>query len=216
MTETRSRSVRTKPSPSDYLAFLSIKHEVGSDELFKALVSAAEHQKSQCGSLTIECRLNSGKDRSFLFQKDSRVIAQFPIPETYLLHTTNPMKDMPKTELIRRQLTRKKRINRSLPIRDLQAGMTQINLKARVVEIPERKLVYTRFGNYANVSNVLIADETGTIRLCLWNDQIDSVAEGDTIQLQNARMSAFKGQKQLNIGRTGTLDNVKTVQMIKP
>jgi replication factor A1 len=201
--------VRTKPSPSDYLAFLSVKHEVEPDQFFKALVSAAERRESRCGSLTIECRQKTGNDYTFLFQKDSKVVAQFPIPQSYLLQTSNPMKDLPKTDLIRRQLNKKNRDSRCKLIRDLRAGMTQINLKARVVEIPKPKLVYTRFGNYANVSNALIADETGTIKLCLWNDQINSVAEGDTIHLKNARMTAFKGEKQLNIGKKGTLNNIK-------
>jgi replication factor A1 len=119
------------------------------------------------------------------------------------------MKDLPKTDLIRRQLNKKNRSTRCQLIRDLRAGMTQINLKARVVEIPKPKLVYTRFGNYANVANALIADETGSIKLCLWNEQIDSIAEGDTIHLQNARMSAFKGEKQLNIGKKGTLNSIR-------
>jgi replication factor A1 len=186
-----------------------VKHEVRPDQFFNALILAAEHRKSKCGSLTIECRLKTGNSYSFLFQKDSKVIAQFPIPQSYLLQTDNPMKDLPKTDLIRRQLNKKNRSTRCQLIRDLRAGMTQINLKARVVEIPKPKLVYTRFGNYANVANALIADETGSIKLCLWNEQIDSIAEGDTIHLQNARMSAFKGEKQLNIGKKGTLNSIR-------
>jgi replication factor A1 len=77
------------------------------------------------------------------------------------------------------------------------------------MEIPRSKLVFTRFGNYVSVANALIADETGTIKLCLWNEQIDSVSIGDTIQIENARTSSFRGERQLNIGRNGTLSNVE-------
>lgn len=201
--------MRTKQSPWDYIAFLSVKHDVEPDQFFDALISAAEHRKSECGSLSIECRLKTGNNYVFLIQKDSRVIAQFPVSQSDFLQTSNPMKDLPRTDLIRRQLNKKKRDNHCQLIRDLHAGMTQVNLKARVVEIPKPKLVYTRFGNYANVSNALIADETGTIKLCLWNEQIDSITEGDTIHLQNARMTAFKGEKQLNVGKKGTLNSIK-------
>jgi replication factor A1 len=86
--------------------------------------------------------------------------------------------------------------------------MSHISLKAKVLEIPTPKLVFTRFGNYASVVNALIADETGTIKLCLWNEQIDSISNGDTIQIENARASTFKGERQLSIGKRGTLNSV--------
>jgi replication factor A1 len=89
--------------------------------------------------------------------------------------------------------------------------MIQVNLKAKVLEIPRPKLVLTQFGNYASVSNALIADETGTVKLCLWNEQINSIAIGDTIQLQNARMTTFRGERQLNVGKKGTLNSVKDI-----
>lgn len=94
--------------------------------------------------------------------------------------------------------------------------MSQINLKATVLEIPASKLVFTRFGNYASVANALIADETGTIKLCLWNEQIGSISIGDTIQLENARASTYRGERQLNIGKKGTLNNIKNMLTQQP
>jgi len=70
-------------------------------------------------------------------------------------------------------------------------------------------LVFTRFGNYASVANALIADETGTIKLCLWNEQIKSISVGDTVQLENARVSTFRGERQLRIGKNGMLSIVE-------
>jgi replication factor A1 len=112
------------------------------------------------------------------------------------------------TEKIRRLLAKKAKQSSVLPIRDLRSGMTQVCLKAKVLEVPKPNLVYTRFGNYASVANALIADNTGTIRLCLWNEQIGSISAGDTIQIENAKASTFKGQRQLSIGRKGLLCNV--------
>jgi replication factor A1 len=51
----------------------------------------------------------------------------------------------------------------------------------------------------------VIGDETGTIKLCLWNEQIASVSVGDTVWIKNANMSSFKGEKQLRIGKKGTV-----------
>ena len=61
---------------------------------------------------------------------------------------------------------------------------------------------------FSKAANALIEDETGTIKLCLWNEQITSVAIGDTVFIENASMSRFKGESQLKIGRKGKLSNV--------
>jgi len=114
-----------------------------------------------------------------------------------------------KTDMIRRHLDKKNKGSHSLPIKDLRTGMRHVNLKAKVLEIPRPKLVFTRFGNYASVANALIADETGTIKLCLWNEQINFISVGDTIQIENAQACKFRGERQLRIGKKGTLSNVE-------
>jgi replication factor A1 len=83
--------------------------------------------------------------------------------------------------------------------------MKQISLKAKVMRIAEPMVVFTKFGNNASVANALIADETGTIKLSLWNEQIDSLEVGDVIQVANARVSTFRNERQLRIGRNGTV-----------
>jgi len=203
--------LRNKASPGEYLAFLSIKYEVDPDKLFYALILAEENQKSRCENLSIECRGKTQNKAVFLIMEDSRVIAQFPIFAEFLLSQSNPIKGFMKTDRIQRHIAKKNNGSRFLLIRDLRSGMKQVNLRARVLEIPRSKLVFTRFGNYASVANALIADETGTIKLCLWNEQIDSIVIGDTIQVQNAQISTFRGERQLNIGKKGTLSSVKDV-----
>jgi len=90
-------------------------------------------------------------------------------------------------------------------IKDLRAGMKNVNLKVRVLEIPEPNRVYTRLGAPALVSNVLVSDETGTMRMSLWNQQISAVSEGDEINIENGRIASFRGELQLRIGRNASL-----------
>jgi replication factor A1 len=59
---------------------------------------------------------------------------------------------------------------------------------------------------------VLIGDETGTIKLCLWNGQIDGVSVGNTVQIENAQASMFRGERQLSLGKKGTLNT----EVLKP
>jgi replication factor A1 len=195
-------------STSEYLAFLSAKYEVDPDRLFYALVLAEESKKSVCGDLSIEWRGETRDKVMFLILTNSKVVAQLSVFKEFLLEKGHPIRDFMETDKIRRFITKRARQSYGLQIRDLRSGMAQVCLKAKVLEIPKPSLVYTRYGNYASVANALIADETGTIRLCLWNEQIQSISAGDTIQIENARASTFKGQRQLNIGRKGFLSSV--------
>jgi replication factor A1 len=213
--EKSGKVLRNKVLGGEYLAFLSIKYEVDPDKLFYALISARENQKSECGKLSIECRGKTQDKAIFLILQDSRVVAQFPIPKEFLLEQNNPIKDFMKTDMIRRYLDKKNKGSHSVLIKDLQTGMCHVNLRAKVLEIPTPKPVFTRYGNCASVVNALIADETGTIKLCLWNEQINSISIGDTIQIENARTFTFRGERQLNIGKIGTLSNIVDLEQKK-
>jgi replication factor A1 len=195
-------------STSEYLAFLSAKYEVDPDRLFYALILAEESKNSVCGDLLIEWRGETRDKVMFLILTNSKVVAQLSVFKEFLLQKGHPIRDFMETDKIRRFIAKRARQSYGLQIRDLRSGMAQVCLKAKVLEIPKPSLVYTRYGNYASVANALIADETGTIRLCLWNEQIQSISAGDTIQIENARASTFKGQRQLNIGRKGLLSSV--------
>ena len=59
------------------------------------------------------------------------------------------------------------------------------------------------------VANAKVTDETGIIQLPLWNQQIDTVAVGDTIQVENARVASFRGELQLRVGRGGQLSVIE-------
>jgi len=203
--------MRNKTSPGEYLAFLSTKYEVDADSFFHALISAEENLKSKCGNLSIECR---GKQRNkviLLITKDSKVVAQFPISREFLLEQNNPIKDAQKADVLCRHLIKKNRETHSFQIKDLRVGMKKVSLRAEVLEIAKPMLVFTRFGNYATVTNALIADKTGQIKLCLWNEQIDSISIGETIQIENASISTFRGERQLRIGKKGILHRVESM-----
>jgi replication factor A1 len=201
--------MRHKRSIGEYLAFLSIKYEVNPEKFLHALRSAKEHKKSRCDKLLIQCRGKIKNKFIFLIKRESEVIAQFPIVEEFLLNRSNQLRNFTETDRIRRYLAKKDRTATANSIKDLRTGMNHVNLKAKILEVAEPKHVVTRYGNHASVAKALIADETGTIKLCLWNGQIAAVSAGDTVQIENAQVSAFRGERQLSIGKTGTLSNVE-------
>jgi replication factor A1 len=198
--------LRKKKSVGEYLAFLSIKYEVDPEEFLYTLRLAEEHNKSRCGKLLIQCRGKIKNKFIFLIKRASEVVAQFPIEAEFLLNGSNELTDFTETGKIRRYLAKKDRASTANFIKDLRTGMRHVNLKAKILQVAEPKHVFTRYGNHASVAKASIADETGTIKLCLWNGQIGSVSAGDTVQIENARVSAFGGEKQMSLEKTGTLN----------
>ena len=201
--------MRHKPSVGEYLAFLSVKYEVDPEEFLYALRLAEEHKESRCDKLSIQCRGKIKNKFIFLIKRESEVIAQFPIVEEFLLNRSNQLRNFMETDRIRRYLAKKVRTATASFIKDLRTGMNHVNLKAKILEVAAPKHVVTRYGNHASVAKALIADETGTIKLCLWNGQIATVSAGDTVQIENAQVSAFRGERQMSLGKTGTLSNVE-------
>lgn len=93
-----------------------------------------------------------------------------------------------------------------MKIRDLRNGMKNVSVEAKVVEKSEAREVLSRFKDETyRVATVVIADETGKIKLTLWNDQINQVNINDTVKVENGYVTSFKGEIQLNVGKYGTL-----------
>ena len=202
--------MRQKRSVGEYLAFLSTKYEVDPEKFFAALCLAGEDKRYSCGPLSIEFRGKIKTKQIFLIRNESGVVAQFQVPDDFLLESGNSLRKFMDTDMIRMHLFKKRKATApSHFIRDLRSGMTHVNLKAKILEVAEPRRVVTRYGNYANVAKALIADETGTIRLCLWNEQINAVSVGDTVQIGNARASTFRGERELTLGIKGVLNNAQ-------
>jgi replication factor A1 len=203
------RLLRQKRSIGEYLAFLAIKYEVPPEEFLHALRIAEDNKTVKVENLTIRRRAKLKDKSMFLIKKNSDVIAQFPVSNNFLLDRNNQLANFMETTTIRKYLAKKNRTTPSNNIKDLRPGMTKVTLKAKILEIAEPKRVVTRYGNNANIVKVLIGDETGTIKLCLWNEQIDNVTKGDIVQIENAQASAFRGERQLALGKKGTLTPIE-------
>jgi replication factor A1 len=93
-----------------------------------------------------------------------------------------------------------------MKVKDVNSGVKWVNLKARVVEKPIARTVFSRYGNNpVGVSNSTISDDTGSIKLPLWNNQINMVSIGDTVQIENGRVRTFRGELQVSVGKSGKL-----------
>jgi len=194
-----------KPTLEDQLAFISAQHDIYPMELFQALVHAKEEGKAVAEDLTVEYRGNVNDQAIFLITKDGKVVAQFRVPEETLQRTDVSFDHWMDTTRVRKEIARQNPAPSHLKIEDLRVGMKKINVTAEVLETSEPSKVHTQFRDNAIVSNAVVGDETGKILLCLWDEQVNSVHMGDCIEVKNAHVALFKGEKQLRLGKSGTI-----------
>ncbi|MEM2976570.1 MAG: single-stranded DNA-binding protein, partial [Thermoplasmata archaeon] len=90
-------------------------------------------------------------------------------------------------------------------IKDLTPQHSRVNVLAKVVKLGDVREVPSRYGPPRRVSDTVIGDETGTIVMSLWQEQVGTVKEGDVIYIDNGYISLFRGHMRLNIGKYGTL-----------
>jgi replication factor A1 len=97
-----------------------------------------------------------------------------------------------------------------LQIKDIDAGVRCVNLKAKIVGKSIPRYVFSRFGDALTLSTATISDGTGSMRMSLWNTEIDTVSIGDTVQINNGRVRTFRGELQVSLGRKGKLQVIET------
>ena len=84
--------------------------------------------------------------------------------------------------------------------------MRRVNVTGKIVDKSETREVQSRYGRgKLRVASATLQDETGSITLTLWNQQIDEVNVGDTVKIENGYTNSFRGEVQLNVGRYGKL-----------
>lgn len=84
--------------------------------------------------------------------------------------------------------------------------MKKVNVAGKVMEKSDTREVVSKFKDQTyKVATATIADETGTIKLTLWNEQIDKVNVNNTVKIENGYITSFRGEIQLNTGKYGML-----------
>ena len=92
-----------------------------------------------------------------------------------------------------------------MAIKDLEARQGNVNLILEIIEKGEVR-EFEKFGKKGRVSNAVAKDETGTIKLTLWNEDIDKVTEGDIVNIENGWVGEWQGELQLSTGKFGKLE----------
>lgn len=95
-------------------------------------------------------------------------------------------------------------------IGDLTTYSRGVNTIAKVISKTEVREVTSRSdGTSHRVCEALIADDTGSVYMSLWDDNVDNVVEDQILQVSNGYINLFRGSMRLNIGRYGSYEEVE-------
>lgn len=91
-----------------------------------------------------------------------------------------------------------------MKISDLKAGDLDVAVSGEIAEMKEPRNVNTRFGA-TTVADATLKDDSGSIKLTLWRDNISKVKSGDSIEITGGYVKEWNGELQLGIGKNGEL-----------
>ncbi len=90
-------------------------------------------------------------------------------------------------------------------IAELKDNMRRVDVEGEIADMSETRSVNLRVGGQAKVADATLKDEETSIKLTLWDDQIDQVHVGSKVKVENGYTNSFRGEVRLNVGRYGKL-----------
>ena len=99
-----------------------------------------------------------------------------------------------------------------MQVKDLKPKQGNVDIIIDVLEVgPTRE--FQKFGKPGKVATANAKDETGNVKLTLWNDDIGKVKAGDKVHLKDGYVNEWQGEIQLTTGRNGKMDIVGQATM---
>lgn len=98
----------------------------------------------------------------------------------------------------------------NVKVGELTPSSRAVNVVVKVVSKGEaRSTTSGRDYSVHRVADALVGDETGCVYMNLWDEKIDKVNEGDTLDIKNGYVSLFRGSMRLNVGKYGSFEVLK-------
>jgi replication factor A1 len=94
-----------------------------------------------------------------------------------------------------------------MQVKDLTPKQGNVDITIDVIDVSAPR-EFQKFGKSGRVANAIAKDETGDIKLTLWNDDIDRIKAGDKVHLTNGYVNEWQGEMQLTTGRMGKMEVV--------
>ena len=92
-----------------------------------------------------------------------------------------------------------------MKISELKAGAGNVDVTGEIVSIDQPREI-NKMGRTLRVANATLKDDSGTITLTLWNDDIDKVQEGNKVHITNGYVNTWQDKTQLTLGKFGKME----------
>lgn len=92
-----------------------------------------------------------------------------------------------------------------MKISELKPGMRNVSVTAKVDSVGQPRTVNLKAGGTNTVADAIISDDSGSIKLSLWGDDISKIQTGDRISVENGYINTFKGENSISVGKFGKL-----------
>jgi len=94
-----------------------------------------------------------------------------------------------------------------LKLSEVEPGKNVTDLVVRIVSVAPPKMISTRTGRKTQLTEVLVADETGSTILSLWGfGEGSDLSAGKVIKINDGWAKEWRGNVQLSLGRSGTYE----------
>lgn len=84
--------------------------------------------------------------------------------------------------------------------------MRDVDMELNVLSASKPKQIISGSGIEHEILEAEVEDETGKIKLVLWDDRIIPLKAGDVVQVRNGFVSSFKGEWRINVGKSGEVE----------
>ena len=93
-------------------------------------------------------------------------------------------------------------------VEELTPEDDDVEIEGTIAELPQPRAVSTKYGQ-KRITTVVFEDDTGTIDLTLWEEEIDAIEEGAKVHITGAYVREWGDDIQLNISREGEIESVE-------
>jgi ssDNA-binding replication factor A large subunit len=96
-------------------------------------------------------------------------------------------------------------------VEDLSLGISDVNLTGEVLGTEEVRTFDRDDGSEGKVSNLVLGDETGRVRVTLWDDQAETatdLSQGEVVEVVDGYVRERDGSLELHVGDRGAVEPV--------
>ncbi len=90
-------------------------------------------------------------------------------------------------------------------ISEIKPGQGKIDVEGTISDKGDVR-EFQKFGKVGRVCNAKLKDESGSVAVTLWNEQIDQTQNGAKVKITNGYASEWQGELQLSTGKYGKLE----------